>query len=89
MPQDNPAARRDRHGRRDGAVTANSNVTGPRSTLRPSKAVGKRRGKQADSLFVEVPENDPRITPAVARALLRLVLNVAKKKQLHLPGGDT
>jgi len=89
MPQDNPAARRDRYGRRDGAATANTNATGPRSTLRPSKTVGKRRGRQAGSLTVEVPENDPQITSAAARALLRLVLNVAKKKQLRLPEGST
>jgi len=85
MPQDNPA-RRDRHGRRDSTATANTNATGPRSTLRPSKTV---RGRKADSLIVEVPENDPQLTPARARALLRLVLNVAKKKQLRLPEGST
>jgi hypothetical protein len=88
MPQDNPP-RRDRHGRRDSTATANTNATGPRSTTRPSKTVGKRRGRQAGSLIVEVPENDPQLTPAAARALLRLVLNVAKKKQLRLPEGST
>jgi hypothetical protein len=53
MPQENSAPRRDRHGRRDGAATTNSNVTGPRSTIRPSKTVGRPRGTQTDSLVVE------------------------------------
>lgn len=74
MERDDQATkrRRDRHGRHDSTASP-TNAAGPRSTTGPPK--------QLPAESIELPQHDPTITPAAARALLRLILNVHKKQE--------
>jgi hypothetical protein len=84
----NAKPRRDRHGRYDCAAPT-ANTSGPRANTRPAKTVGRRRTAASSSISIELPEHDPAMTPAVARALLRLILKARKKQQLDLPDQST